>query len=137
LEEEEGPSLFGCRWMAVLPLSAFALAPLTASVARGHQCLLAVLHDANLCPCHWHFHCEVPSMASLACFQCSHLDVQFLFHASCFFSFWAVVAHWSPLVRSKKAKWLSSLRSSKMYTDITFLTFEIGQGTSATVHLTR
>jgi hypothetical protein len=111
--------------------------PLSAPLAKGHQCRFAVLRDANFHLQRSHFHCGRPSTASSACFWCSHLDAWFLFHASHFFSFWVVVTHLSPLERSKKATQPSLLRSSKMYTNITFLTFEIGQGTSATAHLTR
>jgi hypothetical protein len=87
VEEVDRPGLFGCRWIAVLPLSAFVPSPLVAPLARGHQCHFTVLHNANLHLHHWHFHCGVPLMASLATFQHSHLDAWFLFHASCFFSF--------------------------------------------------
>jgi hypothetical protein len=121
-------SLFGLqgkRGATLLLFPSTAPVPLSAPLAKGHQCLFTVLCDANLHPQRSHFHCGWLSTASSAHLQCSCLDVWFLFHASHFFSFWAVVAHLSPLERSKKAKFPSSLRSSKMYTNITFLTFEI------------
>jgi hypothetical protein len=68
----------------------------------GHWCLFAALHDANLRPHGLHCHCSQPSLASLATFQHSHLDVQFLLCASCCFSFWVWVASLWPFVRSKK-----------------------------------
>jgi hypothetical protein len=97
-----------------LTFPSMAPAPLSAPLAKGHQCLFAVLHDVNFCPQKSHFHCGRPLMASLAHFCCSCLDVQFLFHASCFFSFWACDWCLWPLVRSKKARGPSSLRSSKI-----------------------
>jgi hypothetical protein len=130
-------SLWGKRGAIFLPFPSTAPVPLLAPLDKGHRCHFAVLHDVNLHPQKLQVHCEQPSMASSACFQCSHLDVQFLFHASRFFSFWAVEVHLLPLERSKKARFPSSLRSSKMYMNITFLTLEISQGTSTTVHLTR
>ena len=94
-----------------------SMAPVSwlAPLDKGHQCLFAVLHNTNFRPQKTHDHCGLPSAASSACFWCSCLDAWFLFHASHFFSFWAAVAHFSPLVRLKKAWWPSRLRSSKMY----------------------
>jgi hypothetical protein len=101
-----------------------APAPLSAPLAKGHWCLFTVLCGTNFHPQKSHF-------------QRSCLNAQFLFCASHFFSFWAAVTCLSPLERSKKAMLPSLLRSSKMYTNITFLTFEISHSTSATAHLTR
>jgi hypothetical protein len=83
------PSLFRSRQTTVLPLFTMVPVPLLAPLARGHQCLFTDLQDVNLCPHHSHFHCGRPLAASTATFWCSCLNVQFLFHASCFFSFWA------------------------------------------------
>jgi hypothetical protein len=130
-------SLWGKRGAIFLPFPSTTPVPLLAPLDKGHRCHFTVLCDVNLHPQKSQVHCGQPSTASSACFWHSHLNAQFLFHASHFFSFWAAEACLSPLERSKKARFPSSLRSSKMYTNITFLTLEIGQGMSATAHLTR
>jgi hypothetical protein len=130
-------SLQGKRGAIFLPFPSTTPVPLLAPLDKGHWCHFTVLHDANLHPQKSQVHCGQPSMASSACFWCSRLNAWFLFHASCFFSFWAVEACLLPLERLKKARFPSSLRSSKMYMNITFLTLEISWGTSATAHLTR
>jgi hypothetical protein len=84
------PDMFGSVQVTVLPLFAATPTPLLAPLARGHQCRFMVLQDANLCPHHVHFHCGSSLAAStlaLASFCWSRLNVWFLFHASCFFSF--------------------------------------------------
>jgi hypothetical protein len=103
VEVDDIPSLLRFEQTAVLPLSGSVPAPLLAPLVRGHQCLFTDLQDANQHLHHLHFHCGSPSMASSATFWHSHLDTWFLFLVSHFFSFWAAVAHQSPLVRSKKA----------------------------------
>jgi hypothetical protein len=129
--------LWGKRGATFLPFPSTTPVPLLAPLDKGHRCCFAVLCDANLCPQKLQVHCRQPFTASSACFWHSHLNAWFLFCVSHFFSFWAAEAHLSPLERSKKARFPSSLRSSKMYTNITFLTLEISQGMSTTAHLTR
>jgi hypothetical protein len=79
--------LWGKNRAIRLTFPSTAPAPLSAPLAKGHQCCFTVLQDTIFCPQNSHFHCGRPSMASSACFWCSHLDVWFLFHASRFFSF--------------------------------------------------
>jgi hypothetical protein len=105
---------WGNKGAIFLPFPSMAPVPLLAPLVKGHQCLFTVLHDVNFHSQKLHFYCGQPSTASSACFWHSHLNAWFLFHASHFFSFWAVVAHLLPLARSKKAALPSSLRSSKM-----------------------
>jgi hypothetical protein len=106
--------LHGNKGANFLPFPSMVPVPLLAPLVKGHWCLFAVLCDVNFHLQKSHFHCGQPSMTSSACFWHSCLDVQFLFCASHFFSFWAVVTCLSPLERLKKAVLPSSLRSSKI-----------------------
>jgi hypothetical protein len=95
--------LFSLGRALVLPGAFSVPTLLLASLERGHQCPFAALQVANLHLQSLHYWCGVPWVASTVAFWCSHLDVWFLFHVSCFFSLWAWVASLVPFARSKKA----------------------------------
>jgi hypothetical protein len=79
--------LLGWEGGMALPLSFSSLAVLLAPLEIGHQCLFAALWDVNLHSHALHCHYGRPALASSKAFWCSHLDVWFLFHARCCFSF--------------------------------------------------
>jgi hypothetical protein len=95
-----GAGLFSFRLAQVLPLPVSSPLSLLFPLEKGQQCCLVALHDANSC---LHDRCGLLLAMLAMAFQLACLIAQFLFCASCLFSFRArVAAHW-PLVRSKKA----------------------------------
>jgi hypothetical protein len=70
-----------------LPLTTITFASLLTPLTRGHWCCLAALYVMNLHLQALHSCWEQPLVASSAILWWSHLDVQFLLQARCFFSF--------------------------------------------------
>jgi hypothetical protein len=77
----EGTGLFSWEGALVLPLPVSSLAVPLTPLEIGHWCCFLALQDMNFCLQALHCQCGWPSSASLAAFQLSHLDVQFLLHA--------------------------------------------------------
>jgi hypothetical protein len=117
-----GVGLFNWERLLALPFPFSGPDGLLAPLEIGHRCLFAALHDVNLHPHDLQCCCGQPSLASLAAFWQSHLNVWFLLCASHRFSFWAWVAICWPLVRLKKDWGPSPLSSSNKYMNITCFT---------------
>jgi hypothetical protein len=121
-----GAGLFGWEGASALALPFSIPDFLLTSLEIGQWCCFLDLWVANLHLHNLHCQCDWPWAASSAAFWLSRLAVPVLFHARHFLSFWAWVAILVPLVRSKKAHRSSSLRSSKIKTNITLFTFKRG-----------
>src|ERR1019366_4749565 len=107
------------------PLAASLLTRSTLDL--GHLCFLAVLRDSNFRPHATHCRSRVGSLAAFAASRSrSRLEARLRFRARRLFSFWALLALRPPAWRSKKAKLPFPLRSSKIYTNITFFTVRTG-----------
>ena len=101
--------------------------PTRSTLELGHLCLLAVLRDLNFRPHATHCRSRAGSLATFAASRSlSRLAARLLFRARRLFSFWALLALRPPVWRSKKARLPFPLRSSKIYTNITFFTFFTG-----------
>jgi hypothetical protein len=84
-----GASLFSWEGALALLLPFSIPDCLLASLEIGQWCHFSALHVANLHLHNLHCQCGWPRAASLVAFQLSCLTVHVLFHAKCFFSFWA------------------------------------------------